>query len=109
VFLGAPNEPLYVSGAKVLLYGDAGISSTITDRDGKFSFLNVEPPGIYFLEATYSGFRAEQNVIVDAGAAVQASLRLEAPDGCQKGSAGWDLQRPFLTLVSESSCAPLKN
>jgi carboxypeptidase family protein/PEGA domain-containing protein len=79
VFLGAP-KPLYVPGAKVVLYGDTGISSTITDRDGKFDFFNVEPPGIYFLEATYLGLHAEQNVTVDAGAIVQVSLRLEAPD-----------------------------
>jgi hypothetical protein len=80
VLLGGHNEPLDAPGAKVFLYGDTGISSTITDRDGKFSFSDVEPPGIYFLEATYQGFRAEQNITVDADTVVQVSLRLEAPD-----------------------------
>ena len=45
VFSGAPDEPLYRPGAKVTLYGDTGVISTITDRDGKFSFADVEPPG----------------------------------------------------------------
>src|SRR5262252_4093495 len=80
VFSGAPDEPLYRPGAKVTLYGDTGVISTITDRDGKFSFADVEPPGVYFLQASYLGLHAEQNVTVHAGAVVQASLHLEVPD-----------------------------
>ena|SRR5215467_8446130 len=77
VFSGAPDEPLY--RAKVTLYGDTGVISTITDRDGKFSFADVEP-GVYFLQASYLGLHAEQNVTVHAGAVVQVSLHLEVPD-----------------------------
>jgi hypothetical protein len=80
VFSGAPDAPLYRPGAKVSLYGDTGIISTITDRDGKFAFTNIDPPGIYFIEATYFGLHAEQTVTVHAGAVVQISLHLEAPD-----------------------------
>jgi len=80
VFSGAPDEPLYRPGAKVTLYGDTGVISTITDRDGKFSFADVEPPGVYFLQASYRGLHAEQNVTVHAGAVVQVSLHLEVPD-----------------------------
>src|SRR5215467_11941216 len=79
VFSGAPDEPLYRPGAKVTLYGDTGVISTITDRVGKFSFADVEP-GVYFLQASYLGLHAEQNVTVHAGAVVQVSLHLEVPD-----------------------------
>ena len=79
VFSGAPDEPLYRPGAKVTLYGDTGVISTITDRDGKFSFADVEP-GVYSLQASYLGLHAEQNVTVHAGAVVQVSLHLEVPD-----------------------------
>ena len=78
VFSGAPDEPLYRPGAKVTLYGDTGVISTVTDRAGKFFFADVEPPGVYFIEASYMGLHAEQNVMVHAGAAVQVSLHLEA-------------------------------
>lgn len=78
VFSGAPNEPLYAAGAKVILYGDTGIVSTVTDQDGKFAFTDIVPPGIYFLQVTYVGLHAERNVTVDPGAVGQVSLRLEA-------------------------------
>jgi len=80
VFLGAHNKAYGVEGATVTLYGDAGVVSTITDRDGKYVFSNVQPPGFYFLEATYSGLHAGQNVEVNAGDLIEVSLRLEAPD-----------------------------
>ena len=80
VFLGTNNEPIFVEGANVLLYGDTGVSSTVTGRDGKFSFADVEPPGVYFLQASYLGLHAEQNVMVHAGTVVQVALHLEAPD-----------------------------
>ena len=80
VFLGAPDEPLYRPGAKVILYGDTGVISTITDRDGKFSFADVETPGVYFLQASYLGLHTEQNVTVHAGAVVQVSLHLAVAD-----------------------------
>jgi len=80
VFSGAPDEPLYRPGAKVTLYGDTGVIPTITDQDGTFAFTNIDPPGIYFIEATYFGLHAEQNVTVHAGAVVQVSLHLEVPD-----------------------------
>jgi|SRR5215471_4387022 len=78
VFSGGSNEP--AAGAKVTLYGDTGVISTITDPDGKFSFADVEPPGLYFLQASYLGLHAEQNVMVHAGTVVQVSLHLEVPD-----------------------------
>jgi hypothetical protein len=77
---GAPDEPLYRLGAKVTLYGDTGILSTVTDRDGNFCFTDVEPPGVYFLQASYRDQHAEQNVMVHAGTVVQVSLHLGAPD-----------------------------
>src|SRR5215469_6185015 len=80
VFSGAPDEPLYTPGAKVTLYGDTGVLSTVTDQDGTFAFTNIDPPGIYFIEATYFGLHAEQNVTVHAGAVVQVSLHLDLPD-----------------------------
>jgi hypothetical protein len=79
VFLGAPNDWLYAAGAKVTLYGDTGIVSTVTDQDGRFVFSNIGPPGIYFLQVNYLGLHAERNVTVDAGAVLQVSLGLEAP------------------------------
>ena len=78
VFSGEPDEPLYAAGAKVTLYGDTGIVSTVTDQDGKFIFSNIAPPGIYFLQVIYLGLHAERNVTVDTGCVVQVSLRLEA-------------------------------
>ena len=78
VFSGAPNEP--AAGAQVTLYGDTGVLSTVTDQHGTFAFTNIDPPGIYFIEATYFGLHAEQNVTVHAGAVVQVSLHLEVPD-----------------------------
>jgi hypothetical protein len=80
VFSGAPDEPLYRPGAKVTLYGDTGVISTITDQDGKFVFANIGPPEIYFIEASYMGLHAERNVMVEAGAVVQVSLHLKVPD-----------------------------
>lgn len=78
VFLGASNEP--TPGAKVTLYGDTGIFSTVTDQDGKFVFANFGPPGVYSLQASYLGLHAEQNVMVHARTVVQVSLHLEAAD-----------------------------
>jgi len=80
VFSGAPDEPLYTPGVTVNLYGDTGSVSTVTDQDGKFAFTNIEPPGIYFIEASYKGLHAERNVTVHAGTVVEVSLHLEAPD-----------------------------
>ena len=80
VFLGTNNSPLFVEGANVALYGDTGITSTLTDRDGKFSFADVEPPGVYLLQVSYRGVHAEQNVMVPAGAVIQVSLQLQTPD-----------------------------
>jgi len=80
VFSGPPNEPVCAPRAKVTLYGDTGVFSTVTDQDGKFAFSNIDLPGVYFIEAAYSGLHAEQNVMVHAGAVVQVSLHLEAPD-----------------------------
>src|SRR5215469_3124827 len=80
VFSGAHDEPLCRPGVKVSLYGDTGVISTITDQDGTFAFTNIDPPGIYFIEATYFGLHADQNVMVHAGAVVQVSLHLDLPD-----------------------------
>ena len=76
VFSGTPDEPLYAAGAKVALYGDTGVVSTVTDQDGKFIFTNIATPGIYFLQVTYQGLHVERNVAVDAGAVVQVLLCL---------------------------------
>jgi hypothetical protein len=78
VLLGPPDDWLYAAGAKVTLYGDTGIASTVTDQDGEFVFTDIGPPGVYFLQVTYAGLHAERNVTVDVGAVVQVLLRLEA-------------------------------
>ena len=80
VFTGDRSTPYFVEGATVVLYGDIGVTSTTTDQHGKFAFANAGPPGIYNLEVTYSGLHAEQNVKVRAGAVVEVSVRLKAPD-----------------------------
>lgn len=79
VFSGTPNQPLYAPGAKVTLYGDTGIFSTVADQNGKFVFANSLPPGIYFIEASGLGLHAERNVKVPAGTVVQISLHLSDP------------------------------
>src|SRR5215831_12773452 len=80
VLLTQGNDPLPVAGATVALYGDTGVSLAITDRDGKFSFSDVRPPGFYSLQATLSGLHAERNIEVEAGTVVQATMPLEEPD-----------------------------
>jgi hypothetical protein len=78
VLLGASNQPL--SGAKVVLFGDTALSSRTTGQNGRFDFDNVQPPGIYFLEVTYFGLHAQQNVTVNAGGVIEVSIRLDAPE-----------------------------
>ena len=80
VFSGTPNKRLYAPGAKVTLYDDAGIFSTVADQNGKFVFANNLPPGIYFIEASGLGLHAARNVKVHAGAVVQISLHLKVSD-----------------------------
>ena len=80
VFLGGSSDPLLVEGAKVALYGDTGVFSTVTNREGEFDFANIDPPGIYLVEVTYRGLHADENVMVPAGSVVQVSLHLKPPD-----------------------------
>jgi hypothetical protein len=80
VLLTRGNGPLPVAGATVALYGDTGITLAVTDRDGKFSFSDVRPPGFYSLQVTHSGLHAERNIVVEAGTVVQATMPLEKPD-----------------------------
>jgi hypothetical protein len=80
VFSGTPNGPFYAPGAKVALYGDTGIFSTVADQNGKFVFANDLPPGIYFIEASGLGVYAARDVEMHAGAVVQVSLDLDSPD-----------------------------
>ena len=65
-------------GVKVTVQGDYLIVSTITDREGKFRFSNLDP-GTYTVEETYFGLYAEQKVTVDAGTVVQVALQLKPP------------------------------
>ena len=53
--------------------------SAVTDREGKFRISNLEP-GIYTVEATYFGLRAEQKVTVEEGAEIEVLLQLKPPD-----------------------------
>ena len=78
VFLETPNQPASVPGATIIIQGDLIMLSANTDREGKFSFSNIEP-GTYTVEATYFGLRAEQRIAVEAGTEVQVALQLKLP------------------------------
>ena len=79
VFLETPDDPASAPGAKVIVQGDFLIVSTITDREGKFRFSDLEP-GSYTVKATYFGLYAEQKITVEPGAVVQVALQLKLPD-----------------------------
>lgn len=70
------DSPDYVPGVKVVLEGDLMIVSAVTDREGNFHFVNLEP-GTYTVEATYLGLYAEQKIIVVDGSEVQVNLKLK--------------------------------
>lgn len=76
VVLDPYDKPAYVAGAKVILQGDYMIVSAVTDREGKFHFVNIEP-GTYIVEATYLGLYAEQKITVEDGSEVQVNLQLK--------------------------------
>ena len=73
------TDPIPVSGAKIVLYGETGAISTVTDVEGKFSFTGVAP-GTYFLRAKYLGLRAEQKIQIDSGMVVQVAVQLDDPN-----------------------------
>lgn len=79
VFLEAPGEPARAQAAKVIVQGDFLILSAVTDRDGKFTFSNMEP-GTYTVEAAFLGLHAEQKISVEPGTEVQVVLQLKLPD-----------------------------
>jgi len=79
VVFGDAKDPISVSGAKVAIYGDTTMSSTVSDGEGRFSFSRLGP-GIYVVEATCLGLHAEENVRVDAGAVVRIALQLTPRD-----------------------------
>ena len=78
VFMETPDQPAAVSGAKIIILSDFMILSAASDREGKFSFSNLEP-GTYTVEATYFGLHAEQRITVEAGTEVQVGLQLKLP------------------------------
>jgi len=83
VSIGGHTDPLFVSGARVVLYGEMTISSTESSSEGKFS-LSTLRPGIYLIEATYFDLHAEQKITVHPGELVQVSLEFEAVSAQEK-------------------------
>ena len=79
VSLEAQGQPAHVQGAEIIVEGDFLILSAVTDRDGTFSFSNLDP-GTYTVEASLSGLYAEQKVSVEPGAELQVVLQLKSPD-----------------------------
>ena len=76
VTLDSYDKPESVAGVTVSLQGDYMIVSAVTDREGKFHFVNLEP-GTYLVEATYLGLYAEQKITVKDGSEVQVNLQLK--------------------------------
>ena len=79
VYLDASDLSAYAQGVKVIVWDEFTIVSAVTDREGKFRISNLEP-GIYTVEATYFGLRAEQKVTVEEGAEIEVRLQLKPPD-----------------------------
>lgn len=76
VSIADDNDPIAVSGARVVIYGETEVTSTVTDREGKFSFSGLAP-GVYFLEAIHLGLRAKRSIRIEAGEVVQVALQFE--------------------------------
>ena len=68
-----------VPGATIAVFGETSVSSTVSDREGKFSFSGLAP-GIYVLEAKYLGLRAQRRIRIDPGEIVQVSVQLDGPN-----------------------------
>jgi len=65
-----------IPGADVSLQGSDASYPFVTDRDGTFRFLSLEP-GLYKLAASLAGFKtAQRDVIVAAGRNADAPLTL---------------------------------
>lgn len=79
VSIAGGTDQTPVSGATIAVFGETSVSSTVSDRDGKFSFSGLAP-GTYVLEARYLGLRAQQKIRIDAGEIVQVSVQLESPN-----------------------------
>jgi len=84
VSIGGGKDPLFVAGAKVVLYGDNTMSSTQSNSEGKFT-LSALRPGIYLIEADYFGLHSQRKLTIHAGEILQISLELQ---GSQPGQAG---------------------
>ena len=79
VSIAGGTDQTPVSGATIAVFGETSVSSTVSDREGKFSFSGLAP-GIYVLEARYLGLRAQQKIGIGAGEIVQVSVQLESPN-----------------------------
>src|SRR5438094_7497818 len=70
------GEGAVIPGADVSLQGSDASYPFVTDRDGTFRFLSLEP-GLYKLAASLAGFKtAQRDVIVAAGRNADAPLTL---------------------------------
>lgn len=79
VSIAGGTDQTPVSGATIAVFGEASVISTVSDREGKFSFSGLAP-GIYVLEARYLGLRAQRRIGIRAGEIVQVSVELESPN-----------------------------
>ena len=58
VSIAGGTDQTPVSGATIAVFGETSVSSTVSDREGRFSSSGLAP-GIYVLEARYLGLRAQ--------------------------------------------------
>lgn len=79
VSIAGGTDQTPVSVAVIAVFGETSVNSTVSDREGKFSFSRLAP-GIYVLEARYLGLRAQRKITIDAGEIVQVSAQLESPN-----------------------------
>jgi len=76
VSIGGGKNPLFVSGAKVVMYGDTTMSSTQSDSEGKFTLTTLRP-GTYLIEADYFGLHTERRLTIHSGEVVRIFLELQ--------------------------------
>ena len=79
VSIAGETDQTPVSNAVIAVFGETSVGSTVSDREGKFSFSGLAP-GIYVLEARYLALRAQQKIGIGAGEIVQVSVQLESPN-----------------------------
>jgi hypothetical protein len=67
------NDSIPIPDARIFVFSETRVTSTLSDRAGKFSFSQL-PPGVYSFKAMYMGLRAERSITIEAGEVVQVAL-----------------------------------